>query len=81
VRYRTDLVVKLRLLPHWGYVFFSGITALVFAFIILMFWSETAYWLSGLLVGINMIVMGWSMVKMSLHHKVSERKFPCSVRC
>jgi uncharacterized membrane protein HdeD (DUF308 family) len=62
---------KLRPLPHWDYVFFSGITALVFAVIILMLWSETAYWLLGLFVGINMIVMGWSMVKMSLRYKVS----------
>lgn len=63
---------KLRPLPHWDYVFFSGVTALIFALIILMFWSETAYWMLGLLVGINMIVMGWSMVKMGLHHKVSQ---------
>jgi uncharacterized membrane protein HdeD (DUF308 family) len=62
---------KLRPLPHWNYAFFSGVTALVFAAVILMFWSETAHWLLGLLVGINMIVMGWSMVKMSLRHKVS----------
>lgn len=63
---------KLRPLPHWDYVFFSGVTALVFAVIILEFWSEAAHWLLGLLVGINMIVMGWSMVKMSLRHKVSD---------
>jgi uncharacterized membrane protein HdeD (DUF308 family) len=63
---------KLRPLPHWDYVFFSGVTALAFAAIILMFWSETAHWLLGLLVGINMIIMGWTMVKMSLHHKTSD---------
>jgi uncharacterized membrane protein HdeD (DUF308 family) len=63
---------KLRPLPHWDYVFFSGATALVFALIVLMFWSESVHWLLGLLVGINMIVMGWSMVKMSLRHKVSD---------
>ncbi len=63
---------KLRPLPHWEYVFFSGLTALAFAAIILMFWSETAHWLLGLLVGINMIIMGWSMVKMSLRHKTSD---------
>jgi uncharacterized membrane protein HdeD (DUF308 family) len=62
---------KLRPIPNWNYAFFSGVTALVFATIILIFWSETANWLLGLLVGINMIVMGWSMVKMSLSHKIS----------
>ncbi len=62
---------KLRPLPHWDYAFFSGGTALVFAVVILIFWSETAYWLLGLLVGINMVVMGWAVVKMSLLHKNS----------
>jgi uncharacterized membrane protein HdeD (DUF308 family) len=51
---------KLRPLPYWNYAFFSGVTALAFATIILTFWSETAHWLLGLLVRINMIVMGWS---------------------
>jgi uncharacterized membrane protein HdeD (DUF308 family) len=63
---------KLRPLPDWNYAFFSGVTALVFAVIIFIFWSETAHWLLGLFVGINMIVMGWSMVKMSLRYKVSD---------
>jgi uncharacterized membrane protein HdeD (DUF308 family) len=62
---------KLRPLPHWDYAFFSGVTALVFAAVILMFWSESAHWLLGLLVGVNMIILGWSMVKMSLRHKDS----------
>jgi uncharacterized membrane protein HdeD (DUF308 family) len=53
-------------------MFFSGVTALVFAVVILTFWSETAHWLLGLLVGINVIVMGWSMIKMNLRHKVSD---------
>ena len=62
---------KLRPLPHWDYAFFSGVTALAFSLVTLMFWSESVYWLLGLLMGINMIVMGWSMVKMSLRQKVS----------
>jgi uncharacterized membrane protein HdeD (DUF308 family) len=62
---------KLRPLPHWDYAFFSGVTALVFAAVIMMFWSESAHWLLGLLVGVNMIILGWSMVKMSLRHKDS----------
>ncbi|WP_394754061.1 HdeD family acid-resistance protein [Crenothrix sp.] len=59
----------LRPLPNWNFVLFSGVTALLFAFIILAFWSETAHWLLGLFVGINMIILGWSIVKMSLSHK------------
>lgn len=59
----------LRPLPQWNFVLFSGVTALLFAVVILVFWSETAHWLLGLFVGINMIILGWSIVKMSLSHK------------
>jgi uncharacterized membrane protein HdeD (DUF308 family) len=59
----------LRPLPQWQTVLFSGMTAFLFAAIILAFWSETVHWLLGLFVGLNMIILGWSMVKMSLEHK------------
>lgn len=63
------LALMMRPLPHWQFVLFSGITALAFALIILVFWSETAQWLLGLFLGINMIMLGVAMVKMSLRHK------------
>ncbi len=65
------LALMMRPLPHWQIVLFGGVTALVFALIILAFWSETAYWLLGLFLGINMIILGVSMVKISLSHKAS----------
>jgi uncharacterized membrane protein HdeD (DUF308 family) len=51
---------------------FSGITALVFALIIVISWSETVDWLLGLLLGINMIFLGGSLVKIDLYYKSSE---------
>jgi uncharacterized membrane protein HdeD (DUF308 family) len=63
------LALTMRPLPHSNYVLLSGITALVMAAVILVFWSETAAWLLGLFLGINMIVLGGAMVKMSLSHK------------
>jgi uncharacterized membrane protein HdeD (DUF308 family) len=65
------LAFMMRPLPQWHIVLFSGITALLFAVIILVFWSETAHWLLGLFLGINMLILGWSMVKMGLVHKSS----------
>ncbi|WP_411728305.1 HdeD family acid-resistance protein [Methyloglobulus sp.] len=59
----------MRPLPQWNVVLFSGVTALFFAAIILAFWSETEHWLLGLFLGINMIILGGSMVIMSLRHK------------
>jgi len=66
---KISLALMMRPLTHWGFMLFSGITALVFALIIAVSWSETAHWLLGLFLGINMIFLGWSLVKMSLHHK------------
>jgi uncharacterized membrane protein HdeD (DUF308 family) len=63
------LALMMRPLTDWSYVLFSGITAVVIAALILVFWSETALWLLGLFLGINMIVLGVSMLKMSFSHK------------
>ena len=66
------LALMMRPLPQWNFMLFSGVTALLFAAIILTFWSETEHWLLGLFLGINMMMLGGSMVKMSLHHKNSQ---------
>ncbi|MGZ8174307.1 MULTISPECIES: HdeD family acid-resistance protein [Methylobacter] len=66
---KISLALMMRPLANWGFILFSGITALVFALIIWISWSESAQWLLGLFLGINMIFLGWSLVKISLHHK------------
>jgi uncharacterized membrane protein HdeD (DUF308 family) len=63
------LAFMMRPLANWGFILFSGFTALAFALIILISWSESAHWLLGLFLGINMVFLGWSLVKISLHHK------------
>ena len=69
---KISLAFMIRPLANWGFMLFSGITALVFALIIATSWQETAPWLLGLLLGINMVFLGWSLVKISLHHKSSD---------
>ncbi|MDD5577860.1 MAG: HdeD family acid-resistance protein [Methylobacter sp.] len=66
---KVYLAFMMRPLPQWNFVLFSGVTALLFAAIILAFWPETEHWLLGLFLGINMIILGASMVKMSLQYK------------
>jgi len=66
---KMSLALMMRPLANWGFILFSGITALVFALIIWISWSESAHWLLGLFLGINMVFLGWSLVKISLHHK------------
>lgn len=46
----------------WGWFIFSGIISLIMAFIIFSGWPGTAFWVLGLLVGINMIFFGISLL-------------------
>ncbi|MGZ4979800.1 MAG: HdeD family acid-resistance protein [Methylobacter sp.] len=66
---KISIALMMRPLPNWGLILFSGLTALIFALVIWISWSESAQWLLGLFLGINMLFLGWSMVKISLHHK------------
>jgi uncharacterized membrane protein HdeD (DUF308 family) len=66
---KVYLAFMMKPLPHWHFVLFSGATALLFALIILTNWSQVAHWLLGLFIGVNMMILGWSMVKMGLHYK------------
>jgi len=69
---KISLALILRPLAHWGLMLFSGITSLVFALIIVVSLSETAHWLLAVFLGINMIFLGWSLIKLSLYHKGDE---------
>ena len=53
-------------LRSWGWVLFSGIIDLVLAFLIWDGWPSSADWAIGLLVGINMLFFGLSLVMTSL---------------
>jgi len=66
------LSLMMRPLARWGWVLFSGLTSLLLAIIVLVGWPGTALWVLGLLLGINMIFLGWSLLNMSLYHKAME---------
>jgi uncharacterized membrane protein HdeD (DUF308 family) len=66
---KISLALMMRPLTNWGFMLFSGATALLFAIIIWLSWSESVQWLLGLFLGINMLFMGGTLVKISLHHK------------
>ncbi|MGZ8953514.1 MAG: HdeD family acid-resistance protein [Methylovulum sp.] len=63
------LAFVMRPVANWSWVFFSGITALFLAMLVWVGWPDTGTWVLGLLVGINMVFLGWSLIKISLHHK------------
>ena len=53
-------------LRSWGWVLFSGIVDLLLAWLIWAGWPSSADWAIGLLVGINMLFFGLSLVMTSL---------------
>jgi uncharacterized membrane protein HdeD (DUF308 family) len=66
---KVSLAVMLRPLAHWGWMIFSGLTSLFLAIIIWAGWPGTALWVPGLLLGINLIIAGWALLYISMHHK------------
>ena len=60
---------KKELSGRWGWMLASGIVDLVLAAIILAGLPGTAAWAIGLLVGINLLFGGVSMIAMALHAK------------
>jgi uncharacterized membrane protein HdeD (DUF308 family) len=60
---------KKELSGRWGWMLASGIVDLILAGIILVGLPGTAAWAIGLLVGINMVFGGTSMIAMALHAK------------
>jgi uncharacterized membrane protein HdeD (DUF308 family) len=53
-------------LRSWGWVLFSGIIDLFLAYLIWQGWPSSAGWAIGLLVGINMLFLGLSLVMTAL---------------
>ena len=62
---------KKELSGRWGWMLASGIVDLILAAIIFAGLPGTAAWAIGLLVGINMLFGGTSMIAMALHARAS----------
>lgn len=59
----------MRNLPNWGWIIFSGVLSLIMAGIIFGGWPETALWVIGLLLGINFVFYGISLISLALSLK------------
>ena len=57
---------------RWGWMVASGVVDLILAAIILVGLPGTAAWAIGLIVGINMLFGGTSMIAMALHARSAE---------
>ena len=67
-----EIIMAFRLRPHsgWGWVLASGVAALIAGFLIASQLPSSATWVIGVLVGIKMIMAGWSYIALALgsHH-------------
>jgi uncharacterized membrane protein HdeD (DUF308 family) len=61
-----------RLSGRWGWLLASGIVDIVLAGLLLVGLPGTASWALGLLVGINMLFGGASLIAMALHARAAE---------
>ena len=69
---------KRELTGQWGWMLFSGIIDLILAAIIFAGLPGTAAWALGLLVGINMLFGGSSMIAIALHARNATPTAPTS---
>ena len=53
-------------IPSWGWVLFSGLVDLLLAYLIWQGWPSSAGWAIGLLVGVNMVFVGLSLIMTAL---------------
>ncbi|MDI1445146.1 DUF308 domain-containing protein [Polyangium sp. 6x1] len=58
--------VQHRHIPAWGWLFFDGLVSLALGVLIFAGWPSTAAWALGLLVGIDMLLGGTSMILIGL---------------
>ena len=62
---KIAVALQLRTISNWGWMLASGIAALILAAIIFSGYPENVAWMLGLLVGINLIFSGWTMLMLS----------------
>jgi uncharacterized membrane protein HdeD (DUF308 family) len=58
---------------RWGWLLVSGVVDVILAGIVFFGLPGTALWAPGLLVGINMVFGGSSLVAMALHARAAVR--------
>jgi uncharacterized membrane protein HdeD (DUF308 family) len=58
---------------NWGWLLVSGVLAILISFIIWSGWPSTAFWVLGLLVGINLIFYGVSRIFLATSLSKSNR--------
>ncbi|NQT33126.1 MAG: HdeD family acid-resistance protein [Candidatus Omnitrophica bacterium] len=62
---KIAIAVQIRPTQNWGWMLVSGIAALIISAIIYSGFPGDVVWVIGLLVGINLVFGGWTMIMLS----------------
>lgn len=54
---------------QWGWVLFSGIVSLILGLLIWAEWPLSGFWIIGLFIGIDLIMIGWVWIALALAAK------------
>jgi uncharacterized membrane protein HdeD (DUF308 family) len=67
--FKIVLAIELRKIWSWGWLLVNGILALILGVLIWRQWPSSSAWAIGLLLGIDLVFGGWSMIILSLAAK------------
>ena len=72
--FKIALALQVKPAPSWGWIMFSGIISVLLGVVIWMALPDAATWVIGLLVGIELLFSGWTMImfSLSLRHDLKE---------
>lgn len=60
------IVALIMRFEEWGWLFFSGLITFILGASIYAQWPFSGLWIIGLFVGVDMILSGWSWIRLSL---------------
>jgi uncharacterized membrane protein HdeD (DUF308 family) len=69
----SALVVRF---PQWGWVLFNGIITLLLGIVIYRHLRESFLWVIGILVGVELLLNGWSWIMLSLAIRKIPKELP-----
>ena len=71
----SALVVRF---PQWGWVLVNGIVTLLLGLVIYRHFPRSALWVIGILVGVELILNGWTWIMLSLAVRKIPRELPAA---
>lgn len=52
--------------PHWGWTLLNGVVTMMLGVVIFRHYPDAALWLIGTLVGVDLLLQGWSWIALAL---------------